>query len=170
MNIQIPWVAALAVMMVLPTVFPTRAAPTEKPETFVHRVYARYRANGPNVLTTRPEGTPYYAATLLDEFAKDEALAHGEVRAIDSDPLCSCQDHGTVEVKAIAISAGSVDTVKARVTLRNFGVNSTIVLTLLQTPAGWRIADVSDQDTKSLLAYLRDSNAQPTQDPSPAKP
>lgn len=167
----------LAASVLLLASLPTQAASGETPEAFVRRVYTLYRANGAGVSTQRPEGTPFYAAALLDAFAKEEELVHGEVGAIDADPICSCQDHGTIRVKRVTVAPGKGDTVTARADIKNLGANDTIVFTLSPTPAGWRIADIGNEEMKSVMAVLQDAIAHPIQEdlprgatPPPPKP
>ena len=157
----------LAVCLVLVYSALGNAAPNETPDAFVRRVYSRYRAHGPEVSTSRPGGTLFYAPALLDLFAKDEALAKGEVGAIDGDPLCGCQDHASIAVKKVAVSDRSADRVKVEVTIRTLATTSAVTLTLLQTPDGWRIADVGDKTVGSIVALLKDSISHAEE---PAKP
>ncbi len=161
--------AATALFSMLPAL----AAPAETPEAFVRRIYAKqYRDNGPGVSTDRPKGAAFFTAELLDQFAKDSELAHGEVGAIDQDPVCDCQDWGKLKIKQLTVAPAEAGAVKARVDLTNLGEAYTLTLTLQPTPAGWRIADVGSKDTASLLAYIKNANAHPVQDPpaSDAKP
>lgn len=150
----------------LATPLPTTAAPAETPEAFVRRVYVLYHPGGPGVSTERPAGTPFYTEALLDAFAKDSELLHGEVGAIDADPICACQDFGKVRVTKVAITGAGADTVSARVNFTNLRYRETVILTLARTPAGWRIADVGSKDMKSVMAALQDEIAHPT----PAEP
>lgn len=151
--------------------FPAIAAPAETPEAFARRVYARYRtSDAPGVPTDRKGGAPYYTAALLDLFAKDEDILHDEVGAIDADPICACQDHGTVRVRSVDITPGQADTVEARVRFTNLQYNEAVTLTLAQTPAGWRIADVGSKDMKSVKAVLQDEIAHPTPPEPPGSP
>ncbi len=156
------------------TALPAMAASIEKPETFVRRVYARYRTDGPGLPMERPGGSAFYTGALLDAFAKDSALANGEIGAIDSDPICVCQDYENLRVTAVAIENGEADTVKARVKFTNLQYHETVTLTLSRTAAGWRIADVGSQHQPSIMALIRDSIAHPIRPssvkPSPLKP
>lgn len=150
---------------------PAIAAPAETPEAFARRVYARYRtSDAPGVPTDRKGGAPYYTAAMLDLFARDEDILHGEVGAIDADPICACQDHGTVRVKSVEITPGEAETVQARVRFTNLRYRETVTLTLAQTPAGWRIADVGSKDMKSVVAVLQDEIAHPTPPEPPGSP
>ena len=149
------------------------SAAAEAPEAFVRRVYARYKtSDAPGVPTDRKGGVPFYATALLDAFAKDEELSHGEVGAIDGDPICDCQDYGNLRVKSVAITKGEADTVKAQVDFTNLRYHETVTLTLTQTPAGWRIADVANKGMKSVMAVLQDEIAHPTppEPPGPSSP
>jgi hypothetical protein len=133
----------------------------ETPESFVHRVYALYKTsdNSTGVDRTRPAGTAFYASSMLDAFARDEALLHGKEGVIDADPLCECQAWENLQATSIALTKGKAATVKARVVIENFvgaqRVVTIVVLTLLQTPAGWRIADVGGKHRVSVMAALR---------------
>lgn len=137
----------------------------ETPERFVRRVYSNYRHNGPGVSTLRPAGTPYYSAALLDAFAKDSDAAHGEVGAIDGDPICNCQDFDALRVTRISVSALQGDMVKAEVGFDVTKEHEAVTLTLTRTQQGWRIADIADKTMKSLMALLQESLAHPAQEP-----
>jgi hypothetical protein len=152
---------------------PKGSGADETPDAFVRRVYARYHSSGPGVSTERPAGTPYYSAQLLDAFAKDVELAKGEVGAIDGDPICSCQDYGNLRVKSVTISEAGPDAAKARVAFTNLGSQTVVTLSLIRTPAGWRIADVEDKESGSVLALLRAEiahAAQPSASGAPGSP
>ncbi len=140
------------------------ARASETPERFVRRLYARYRTNVVvPVSTERPEGEASYAAALLDAFAKDAVILHGAVCVIDADPFYTCQANDDLRVTRLAMTAAEANAVTARVTLFNLGRLETVTLTLSKTPAGWRIADVANAATKSLMASLQDEIAQPDQ-------
>ena len=138
----------------------------ETPEHFVRRVYSHYRPNGPGISTLRPGGTPFYSAALLDAFAKDTEAAHGEVGAIDGDPICNCQDFDDLRVTRVSASAPQGETVKADVEFIVTKEREAMTLTLMQTPQGWRIADIADKNMKSLVALLQDANAHSAQEPA----
>ena len=115
--------------------------------------------------TDRPAGTRFYTAELLDAFAKDRELAHGEVGAIDSDPVCNCQDWDKLRIRHLAVTPGAAGRVTAWVELTNFGSSTTLTLTLAPAPDGWRIADIGSKDRPSLKASLDESNTHPVQEP-----
>jgi hypothetical protein len=128
----------------------------------VQRVYAEYR---------NPDFSPfihperYFAPRLLEAIREDERLAGGgEVGYLDSDPLCQCQDTAGLHTQVVSVTATSGTGAIARVRLE-FGPpaehwKSIIRISLLATPAGWRIADVSSADEPSLLKALETSNRQ----------
>ena len=153
---------SLTTLLLLSTALPTLAAPAETPEAFVRRVYARYRmSEAPGVPADRKGGAPLYAAALLDAFARDQELSQGEVGAIDGDPIFDCQDYCKLRVRSVAITKGEAHTVKARVEFTNLQYHETVTLILAPTPAGWRIADVSNKSMKSVMAVLQDEIAHP---------
>ena len=149
------------VLACLALTVPALAAPAETPEAFVRRVYARYGDKGPGVPTTRPAGTPFYAAALLDAFAKDQKLAGGEVGSIDGDPVCDCQDWGKLRVRQVAITPGQNGAVLARVAFTNFNKPQAVTLTLAATPDGWRIADIGNGSAPSIAALLKEAAKTP---------
>ena len=153
------WFVAVTAAASVLTLQPALADASETPESFVHRIYARYRTGGPGVSTDRPGGAAFYAAPLLDALAKDEALAHGEVGTIDGDPLCNCQDFGKLKLTHLAVTPAGAEAVEAVVDFVNLGSKQRVTLTLAKTPAGWRIADVGDTSMKSLMALLQDAAA-----------
>jgi hypothetical protein len=160
--------ARLMASLFLFTSPPALAASAETPETFVRRVYSLYRTfDDPGVPMDRTGGAAFYTTTLLDAFAKDVELAHGQIGAIDSDPICACQAYGPLRIRKVAIIGGAADTVKAQVNFVNSAYRETVVLTLSRTPAGWRIADVGNRAMKSVLAALRESNAHPIEPDKP---
>lgn len=165
----LPLRVSIVLLTVLGTAVPAGAEQTtstsgETPEHFIRRVYSRYRHGGPGVLTSRPEGTPYYTAELLDAVAKDLEAAHGEVGAIDSDPLCGCQDFDGLRVTRVSLDTSAADTPKAHVAFVNLKQKGAVTLTLSRTLRGWRIADVSEKDMPSLMALLKEDAAHPAQD------
>ena len=104
-------IVGLGALLVSMSAVPAVSASPEKPEAFVRRVYARYVNDGPGIQMARPDGTPFYAAVLLDAFATDSA---GNASSIDWDPLCNCQTWEKLRIKSVAMAAEQSDSVKAR--------------------------------------------------------
>lgn len=92
----------------------------------------------------------------------DRLTPKGDVGAIDSDPICDCQDDSGLIAKVGEIVATGPDTATAAVDLRFSLASPPEVRHLkfsLVTQAGqWRIHDIDDGDTPSLRAYLTQAN------------
>jgi Protein of unknown function (DUF3828) len=84
----------------------------------------------------------FFVPTLARAIDADmrEAKRRGEVPKLDGDPFLDAQDW---EIKNLAISV-KADGPKAvgEVAFDNLGKPTKITLDLVQTPAGWRIADI----------------------------
>jgi len=91
--------------------------------------------------------------------AKDSS--GGEVGALDGDPLCDCQDYGRLSVQIVSLRQPNPRSASASVRV-TFGPHDfrNLRLSLVQTPAGWRVADVVDPYGRGLLGALERSNAQ----------
>ena len=156
----IPRPSLLFAALLLTMGFSAEAASVEPPETFVKRVYARYRSTGPGVLISRPGGDAFYTTALLDAFARDRAGAGSDGVALDWDPICGCQDYD-LRLGTVTVTKRGDETADARVAFTNLGSRRSLVLTLSRTQAGWRIADVSDKDVGSIVALLGRAVAHP---------
>jgi hypothetical protein len=114
---------------------------TGSPEAFLQGIYNPY-------LKDDFKGQPYWqvsrffvpelARTIEDDMR--EAKRGGEVPKLDGDPFLDAQDW---QIKDLAIAV-TTEGAKAigKVTFDNLGKRIEITLDLLQTPAGWRIADI----------------------------
>ena len=136
-------------------------APHESPRAALGRIFAKYENPDFSPLT-HPDR--YFAPRLLHAIRADERLARpGYVGYLDFDPLCQCQDTSGFHPKVVNVSATSHNAAAARVQL-SFRPPakpqiSTARITLVDTPAGWRIADIASNDAPSLLRALERSNA-----------
>ena len=135
---------------------PATTPPAETPKAWMERVYASYRA---------PDFSPfkhperYFAPTLLAAINEDERLAHGEVGTLDGDPICQCQDADGMRPRILRVTSQGAG--KASVQVIIDWVDSTARrarFTLVRSRGGWRIADVSSADERSLLQALQRSN------------
>src|SRR5205823_9062981 len=101
----------------------------------------------------------YFAPRLAAAIAKDSS--GGEVGALDGDPLCDCQDYGRLSARIVSLSQPDPRSASASVRVM-FGPHDrrNLRLSLVRTPAGWRVADVVDPYGRSLLAALQRSNAE----------
>jgi len=124
--------------------------PAETPRFFVERVYAGYRDPDFSPLK-RPERV--FAPPLVAAIREEARLSRGEVGFMDADPLCDCQDPTGMR-PSVTEATQTGATARVRVALRFGGDTRRLALKLVRTPAGWRIADVSDPNEPSLLADL----------------
>jgi hypothetical protein len=125
-------------------------APPEAARHFVERVYAGYRDPDFSPLK-RPERV--FAPSLVAAIREEARLSRGEVGFMDADPLCDCQDPAGMR-PSVTEATQTGPAARVRVALRFGDEIRRVTLKLVRTPAGWRIADVSDADEPSLLADL----------------
>ena len=131
---------------------------------FLARVYAHYP-----VPATDNAFTPFgkeerriFDASLAGLIDEDERLAHGEVGALDGDPLCDCQDDSGMTFAVGAArpdGAGGavIDVVRRSPDEKPAGLEH-IVVVLRRQNGAWRIHDIKTPDTPSLRAYLAGEN------------
>ena len=114
---------------------------TSTPDSFLRSIYDPY-------LDAGFKGQPYWQtsrffapelARVIDADMRD-AKRRGEVPKLDGDPFLDAQDWN---IKDLAISV-KTDGPKAvgNVSFDNLGKHTEITLDLVQTQAGWRIADI----------------------------
>jgi hypothetical protein len=143
-------------MMVLLALALATAAPAATPRGFIERLYASYRTADYSPFK-HPERV--FAPRLLAAIHEDERLAHGEVGYLDGDPVCQCQDAAGMHASIVGSNPLSRNQANVIASIR-FGKDPPrwIRFSLARTKAGWRIADVSSADEKSLLAALEQAN------------
>jgi Protein of unknown function (DUF3828) len=129
---------AIAALCALPL---AAHAQTQSPQTFLQSIYEPYLKAG-------FKGQPYWQldrfftpalARVIDADMR-EAKRRVEVPKLDGDPFLDAQEWD-IENLAISVKA---DGPKAtgEVTFDNFGKRTEVALDLVQTPGGWRIADI----------------------------
>jgi hypothetical protein len=135
---------AIAALVGLPVPARARAQSlqAQSPQTFLQSIYEPY-------LKADFRGQPYwqvdrfFVSVLARAIDSDmrEAKRRVEVPKLDGDPFLDAQEWD-VENLAISVKA---DGPKAtgEVTFENFGKRVEVALDLVQTPAGWRIADIT---------------------------
>lgn len=124
-------------------------------DTFLQSIYARYSAHGAPVDVDDAGAATIYESSLLALMREDRRVLQGEAGVLDADPLCACQDHDVSAVKWVLASAGT-DRWSARVSFKNLGVAQNVVLSLVHSAQGWRVADVASENIPSLRASLQD--------------
>ena len=117
------------------------AAQEQTPQQFLASIYEPYKK-------TDFKGQPYweinrfFAPDLARAIDKDfvEAKKRKEVPTLDGDPFIDAQDW---KVEAITYAASvSGDKAAGAVAFTNLGEPKAVALTLVKTPAGWRISDI----------------------------
>lgn len=132
----------LAAAGLLAAIFAPQAfaqAPTA--QAFVEGLYRPY-------LDKSFQGQPYdqtarfFAPALAQAMDRDyrEAKRRNEPPTLNGDPFVDAQDW---EITKLAIDVTTnVDTATARISFQNAGAPKRVVLELVRTPAGWRIAEI----------------------------
>ena len=134
------------------------ARESERAYAFLRRIYAPYVAG------TAESPTGRLAASLFDPgllqlIRRDEALAGGEVGALDHDPLCACQDYTPLAGLAIDVRPPRDGMTTAVVNFRNGDTRVRIALELVRVGGRWKIHDIAEPDIASLRRLLADSLA-----------
>jgi Protein of unknown function (DUF3828) len=127
--------------LVLLAVPAAAAAQEQTPQQFLTSIYEPYRK-------ADFKGQPYwevnrwFAPDLANAIDKDfaEAKKRKEVPTLDGDPFVDAQDW-KIDSLAYATALGR-DKAAAAVTFTNFGEPKGAVVSLVKTPAGWRISNI----------------------------
>lgn len=103
-----------------------------------------------------------FDASLIRLIAEDQRLAHGEVGALDGDPLCDCQDDGGMTFTVGAAKTEGPDGAVVEVVRRDPNVKPPEVerlqMVLRRANGVWRIQDVGSPDMPSLRTFLAEEN------------
>jgi hypothetical protein len=130
---------AIAALCALPW---AARAQTQSPQTFLQSIYDPYLKTDFRGYSFE-QANRFFVPTLARAIDADmrEAKRRGEVPKLDGDPFLDAQDW---EIKNLAISV-KADGPKAvgEVAFDNLGKPTKITLDLVQTQAGWRIADIT---------------------------
>lgn len=125
------------------------AGPGVAAKAFVDGIYARWdrELKRGNWRYQPPRDRTIFAPELAALFAKDARIVArtGDMGAIDAVPLCSCQDDEGMRAVAIVLRADArAAMVRVRLTFGG-GTPTPLTLRLVRLPAGWRIADITDE-------------------------
>ena len=140
--------AALAMAMAATA----HAQSLESAQGFVAGLYHAYETSQPNYLGRRAAGV--FSPRLLALIRRDERNAHGEVGALDGDPICDCQDAEGVRLTGLSVGPAGPGRATARVRLRFPDGPRTLTLDLAAFGGQWRVDDVHIKDTPSLVRLL----------------
>ena len=126
---------------------------TRSASQFVTGLYGAYHGHGPDYLGA--QAAEVFSPRLLKLIRRDQALAKGEVGALDGDPICNCQDFrlgAMVDVKVAMTRPGEA---KATARFRNFGKPQAVRLDLVAVNGAWRVDNIHEDGTPDLVAYLQ---------------
>ncbi len=119
----------------------TEAMAQATAQAFVDNLYRPYLKAG---FPGQPydDAARFFVPALAQAMDRDnrEAKRRNEVPTLNGDPFVDAQDW---EISKLSIDVtGSGGTATARVSFQNFGEAKRVLLELVKTPAGWRIADI----------------------------
>jgi hypothetical protein len=138
-------------------------APAQSPRGFIEDLYAQYRKDENFSPFTHPE--QWFDADLLAAIRESEALTpDDDVGAIDSDPLCNCQDASGMMARVDSVEQTSPGAATAKVDLwAGTPDERRIEVDLTASNGTWRVHDVIEtgesEGNHSFLTYVREANA-----------
>jgi uncharacterized protein DUF3828 len=154
-----------AVLVVAATLFaqtmsPSAAVPAQSPEQspeqFVRALYAQYVPGGKPTAFDYPVAKRIVDSEMLAALRRDRDLTpKGDEGAMDSDPVCQCQDWGTLKILSLKIKAVDKDRSSATVVFSDLNDRQTVRLDLVRAKGLWKIHDIGTKSSPSLLTYLR---------------
>jgi len=124
-------------------------------EQFLRGLYAKYTHNGKPTPFVYPDAKSIADANMMALLKRDHDKSNGEVGAMDSDPVCRCQDWEAIKVTTVQVVLQGANAASADVTFSDMGDVQKIHYALVWTKDGWRIHDIGAKDEPSLIAYLR---------------
>jgi hypothetical protein len=135
-----------------------QATPIESsPRAFLERLYSAYAPRGKGNDFAYPEARAIVDAPLLALLHRDQIKSKGEVGAMDSDPICQCQDWESFKVLSMDTQINGASRASGNVTFMPDPKDTEkIHFDLVRENGAWKIHDMSSRDTPSLQAYLRD--------------
>ena len=142
---------ALAAMLIMAGA--ARAQSLADARGFVADLYDAYAHSEPDYLGRQARRV--FSPRLLALIRRDARDAHGEVGALDGDPICDCQDWGHTGVERLEVASRGAGHAVAQVRFRNQGQTTDLTLDLVSVAGRWRIDDIHTKDTPSLVGYLQ---------------
>jgi Protein of unknown function (DUF3828) len=137
--------AMQAVLVAASAMAITANAEIASPQPFIDGIYKHYLGKNSKGLALSSDAIirSYFAAPLADAMVRDFAAARkaGEVPMLNGDPFIDAQDWEIANLKTVVKSTGS-NTAVAIATFVIFMEPRTVTLDLVNTPAGWRIAEI----------------------------
>jgi hypothetical protein len=121
--------------------------------SFVDSIYANYTGKTGNGVPLDTDAAvrryfePKLAALILAD--RRNAGKRGEVGKLDSDPFIDAQDW-QIDAVDVAVRDLTPDKAAATISFKNLGKQKSVVLDLVKLGAGWRIADITWDDKRTL--------------------
>jgi hypothetical protein len=128
----------------------------DSPHAFLERLYSAYTPKGKGNDFAYPEARAIVDESLMALLHRDQIKSKGEVGAMDSDPICQCQDWESFKVLSMHAQMTSADRASGDVTFMPDPKDTENVhFDLIRENGAWKIHDLSWHGTPSLQAYLR---------------
>ncbi len=131
----------------------SRGSEEQAVEAFLRNVYRAYET-GEAPSPTGPFGASIFTPELFGLIRRDHELAHGELGALNHDPICGCQDYDALTDVEIVVAPVVGNATHAAVSFRNGSHAGTVGFELVRVDRQWRIADVEEPDMSSLRKFL----------------
>ena len=125
-------------------------------EQFLRGLYAKYTANGKPTPFVYPDAKGIVDPAMLALLKNDQDKSKGEVGAMDTDPICRCQDWNALKVTSLHVAISGGNAASADVSISDDGHVEKIHFALVWLTGGWHIHDIGTKDEPSLVAYLRE--------------
>jgi hypothetical protein len=133
------------------------SAAVDSPRAFLERLYSAYAPKGKGNDFSYPQARAIVDASLLALLHRDQIKSKGEVGAMDSDPICQCQDWESLKVLSMQTQTFGAARASGDVTFMPDPKDTEKVhFDLVRENGAWKIHDISSRDAPSLQAYLRD--------------
>ena len=112
--------------------------------SFVEAIYAPYKVKDGkgNPLDSDAAVKRYFEPRLAALIIKDHNKAAGELSTLEMDPFIDAQDWDISAVD-VAVRDTSAEKASAKVSFKNLGKPTTVVLDLVKLRGEWRIADIN---------------------------
>jgi len=155
--IRIFAVLALVICAVSPASAAPPQTPPKTPEAFLQDIYSHYRGHASKgvPLDKDADWRRYFADDLVALITADEKAAakSGDIPTLDGDPFIDAQDWDITHL-TINVDTQSATAATATVKFENIKEPKTLHIKLIQTPKGWRIADIVWPGTEGTFREL----------------
>jgi len=131
---------------------PASAQTAAEARGFVTGLYEAYAHGEPDYLGRQARAV--FTPRLLGLIRRDARNAHGEVGALDGDPICDCQDASGLKPTWVGVDHIGPGHASVRVDLHFPDGHEVITLDLLSVAGRWRVDDIHSPSTPSLVKLL----------------